>query len=231
MSNVTRGVATVMRGLAFVLVAVTLGAPGPVELAAQGAIRGGPSLADLIGADVTTDDGRTGLNAGGGLTLLTLGPLTIGPELYYAQKGADRARLASEGSAFLDEFGLDYVEVPLLARIGFGVPGLDWADAYVQGGPALAWRLNCSIRTQEGGGAALSEDCAFGQFDGVDAVVDSADRGALFGAGLFIPVMNLGAVNFDARMVRGLARLDDGAGGPDVRNRAFSFMIGYAFDW
>ncbi len=210
-------------------VAALLLAPGFV--AAQGAIRGGPSLADLIGADVVSDDARTGLNAGGGWTLLTLGPVSIGPELYYAQKGADRARIESESAPFLEEFGLEYVEVPLLARMGFGVPGLDWADGYIQGGPALAWRLSCSIRVSDEGSAALSDDCAFGEFQGVDAVVESADRGALFGAGLFIPVFDLGALNLDMRLVRGLRRLDEGAGGPDVRNRAFSVMLGYVFNW
>jgi hypothetical protein len=36
----------------------------------------------------------------------------------------------------------------------------------------------------------------------------------------------LGLVNLDARLVRGLDRLNEGAG-PDIRNQSFSLMLGY----
>jgi len=51
-----------------------------------------------------------------------------------------------------------------------------------------------------------------------------------FGAGIDIPVANLGAVSLDARMTRGLSRINQGSeGGAEVKNQVFSVMLGYSF--
>jgi hypothetical protein len=38
-----------------------------------------------------------------------------------------------------------------------------------------------------------------------------------------------GAVNLDARLVRGLARITEDNTGPDVKTQAISLMLGYSF--
>lgn len=202
------------------------------SLSAQGGgLKGGLSLADLIGGDVQSSETRTGLNAGGAMTLLRIGPVSVGPELYYAQKGADAARLGVESPAMFEQFGLDYLEVPLIGKISIGIPGVQFLHAYAQGGPAFAWKLHCNIERDEEGQAQLNDDCAFAQNQDAQAFIDSADRGVVLGGGVNINVMNFGVINLDGRHVRGLSRLAEGTGTPEVRNRATSLMVGYSFGW
>lgn len=210
------------------LLAAALAAP-PLDAQSAG-FQGGLSLADLIGDAVRQSDTRQGLNAGGALTLLRYGPLSIGPEVYYAQKGADAARLEAESPAMFEQFGLDYLEIPLLAKLGFQVPGVRWLRAYAQGGPAFAWKLSCHIEPADAGEAAVNDECALNQNQDAQTLVDDADRGLVFGGGLDLNVMNRGTITLDGRHVRGLARLaQERAPLPEVRNQATSFMVGYSF--
>jgi hypothetical protein len=206
------------------LIAVFLTILVAPNLAAQG-LQGGLNLADLIGGAVDRSDTRRGLVGGGSYALLTLGPVSIGPELYYAQKGADATRLVVESPELYDEFGLEYLEVPIIARIGFRVPGVDWLGVYVQGGPAFAWNLDCTIRPGENGSAEVNDGCAFAGAGGVDSVIDKAEQGLVVGGGLALRVFNVGSVTFDGRLVRGLSRIGD----PEIRNQATSLMVGYSF--
>lgn len=195
----------------------------PSVLLAQG-LQGGLSLSDLFGGDVEQADSRQGLVAGGSFTILRLGPVSLGPEVYYAQKGAGDTRLQVESAAAYDRFGLEYLEVPVLARLAFQVPGADWLGIYAQGGPAFAWNLDCSIEPTADGGATVSDGCAFGSSGGVESVVEKAEQGLVLGGGVELRIANMGAVTLDGRLVRGLSRIGD----PDIRNQAVSFMVGYS---
>jgi hypothetical protein len=210
----------------------------PEDALAQLGVRGGLSLSDLAGSGVQTSEQRQGLTGGAGWTLLRLGPLEIGPELAYVQKGTGDLLLAVQstdpgqpgtppGSADFVEFGIDYLEVPLLARLVVGLPVGNGTSAYVQGGPAWAWRLQCSIRPSDGGALALNEGCQILQFQRVDDVVRAADRGAVFGGGLLVPVGSLGQVTLNARLVRGLDRVAADPNDPEARNRAFLLTLGW----
>jgi hypothetical protein len=142
------------------LFAAALALPGQVE--AQFGLAAGPTLADLIGSDVQSSDSRSGLTAGGSYTLFNLGPVAIGPELFYAPKGAAETQLLVESPEFFQEVGLDYVEIPVLGHLTFAVPGLEdrlWAS--VTGGPAFAWKLNCSIQMTETGGAGSARTASW----------------------------------------------------------------------
>lgn len=189
---------------------------------AQFGIKGGRNLSRFIGEDAY-DETKTGLNFGGAFTLLGLGPVSVGPELYYAQKGGVR-----EQNDVRHEIGLDYVEVPLLARLT--LPGRILRP-YVTGGPAYAWRLNCDVEREEGAAPPAGDECVAADFSNREAAVRTADRGLVLGGGLAVNVLNVGGVTLDARMVRGLARITEGQEGPDVKNHALSLMVGYSFGW
>ncbi len=218
---------------------VALGLFLPAGASAQFGIRGGLSLSDLTGSGVQTSEQRQGLTGGAGYTLLRLGPIEIGPELSYVQKGTGDLLLAAQGmdpgspgmpppTADFVEFGIDYLEVPLLARLVVDLPvGGAGTAAYVQGGPAWAWRLQCTIRTTGDGGVGLNDGCQIPQFERVDDVVRAADRGAVFGAGLFVPVGSMGQITLNGRLVRGLDRVAADPNDPEARNRAFLFTLGW----
>lgn len=195
----------------------------PSSLVAQG-LQGGLNLSELFGGDVVEADARRGLVAGGSFTVLRFGPLSIGPEIHYAQKGAVDTRLHVESPAAYDQFGLEYLEVPVLARLAFQMPGADWLGVHVQGGPAFAWNLDCSLEPSAEGGAAVKDGCAFGASGGAERVVEKAEQGLVVGGGVELRIADLGAVTLDGRLVRGLSRIGD----PDIRNQAVSFMLGYS---
>lgn len=199
---------------------------------AQFGINGGLSLSDLVGSGVDQVDTRQGLTGGMGYTVLSIGPVSLGPEIHYVQKGSGSIMLDPEAGAAFDEFGLDYLEIPVILRLGFPLPVGDGAvRGYAEGGPAFAWRVNCAIAPTQEGGAQLSDECAFDSLDNVESVVDSADQGAIFGGGLIFRIEQLGgAVSLDGRLARGLSRLD-GGGDLDARNRAFSLTLGYDFSF
>src|SRR5262245_12661679 len=52
---------------------------------AQFGIRGGVNLSKFVGNDAG-DESVAGLNLGASIPLINIGPLSIGPEIYYAKK-------------------------------------------------------------------------------------------------------------------------------------------------
>jgi hypothetical protein len=200
--------------------------PNPAQ--AQFGVRGGVSLSSLFGGDVSQADTRQGLTGGFSTTLLTLGPLSLGPEVHYVQKGSELTQLNPEALESFQEFGLDYVEVPVMLRLGIPLPfGDGGVRGYAEGGPAFAWRVNCTI-SPDAGGVGLSDECAFAQFQDAETVVTSADRGAVVGGGLIVELPMVGGfVTLDGRLVRGLTRLGAGEDGLQARNQAFSLTLGY----
>lgn len=220
--------------LLVILPAMAPAGTSALALEAQVSLRGGLSLSDLTGRGVESSDARQGLTGGGGWTFLSLGPVELGPELYYVQKGAAALAFDAETGTpvSFEEFGIDYLEVPVMARLGFGLPvGNGALRGYASAGLAFAWRLQCTFRpTGAGagnGGAALSDGCDISQFERFDDVIRSADRGTIFGGGLVLRVGNFGKVTLDARQVRGLTRLVRDPEDPEARNRAFLMTLGW----
>lgn len=209
-----------MTALRASLVTTTLFCLAALATPAQGqfGIRGGVNLTKFVGDDAASSESATGLNLGATIPLLTIGPVSIVPEVYYAQKGAKQF---DPTTATTFEFGLDYIEVPVLAKLSIPLGGaLRW---YVAGGPAFAWRVDCSISSTSSGTSTDTSDCSetFGSFN---TAMEKADRGVVVGSGLDFTIPGLGGLNLDARLVRGLTRLTEGA---DVKNQAFSLMLGY----
>jgi hypothetical protein len=196
---------------------------------AQFGIRGGVNLTRLVGGESLNVESRQGLNFGGSARLMSVGPVSIVPEVYYSQKGATMDGTASQGAAPRLEFSLDYIEVPVLARLALPIPGLQRLQPYVAAGPSFAWQLRCDVSLVDGDATASARECGE-QFGSTSTAFRDADRGVVFTAGVELPVLGMGAVNLEARLVRGLARLIDAdAAQPDLRNQAFSLMLGYSF--
>lgn len=194
---------------------------------AQFTFKGGVNLVDMFGDDVETSDRRPRLAGGMGMDLMSVGPLTLSPEVYYAQKGAEnfQRRLAA-GEA--SQVSLEYVELPVLLRVGVPLGGSRF-QPYLAGGPVFAWQLDCRMEASESG---VNEECGelLGGQDQLEEKLREFEQGLMVGAGFaFEVIRGIGAVTLDARYARGLTRLSEGGEGPEIQNRALSLLLGYRF--
>jgi hypothetical protein len=196
----------------------------PATTYAQFGLRGGVNLTRFVGGDAGDVESRKGLNLGMSLPLFSIGPLSLAPELYYSQKGATQSALAGVPSF---TFEVDYIEVPILAKLTLPLNSSRSLRAYLAGGAAYAWNVNCSFSSQTAGTQELSENSCGETFGSFDTAMQKADRGMVFSGGLDFTVPGMGGLNLDARLVRGLARLREGETASDIKNQAFSLMLGY----
>jgi hypothetical protein len=121
------------------------------------------------------------------------------------------------------EFGIDYVEVPLLVR--FNLPPLGGrAVPYVHAGPVFGWRVDCGVRvTAEGG----EEACDALSGDDLGDTLRDYEQGMAVGGGLDLVVLRgLGAISLEGRYIRGLSRLSENG---EVKNQGYALTLGYSF--
>jgi hypothetical protein len=184
---------------------------GLVALAGSASAQGTGVIVGVNFANVKTTpdqgdvfDRRTGF-AAGIFFGLPLGPsLSIQPEVLYSQKG-----VKFKDSANDERIELDYVDVPVLARITSGGGGL----AFVAG-PSFGFKLRARGKSD-----GQSEDA------NLDDFVESFDFGFVLGAGL------QGRKAFlDGRYQWGLSNLNKTAfDATEVKNRVISVMLGFRF--
>ena len=145
----------------------------------------------------------------GYLTWRLLPWLELQPEAAYSLKGAK-----TEESGIVAKALLDYLEVPILARVTRGRNG--GRRFYGTGGGAVAVLLRARTRAAFGGSTEeidISED------------VETVDWGVVVGGGV-----ELGALVLDLRYTHGLRDIDpDRSDEVKVRNRAVSFSAGLRF--
>jgi len=221
--------------------------------AAQFGIRGGISLTDFFGDGVTDTEQIRNLSYGISMGLIRVGAFQIVAEGYYRQKGAGWAALdalsAGGGPLALDstqiaslvggaagnqtlEFGLDYVEIPVLLRWNIATIG-GRLRPYVNAGPAFGWRIDCGVSVSldgasEGGGAETA--CQDLSQENLEDTLRNYETGLVLGGGLDLAVLGgAGALTLDARLTRGLSRLSEGQQGGEVKNQSFSAVLGYTF--
>lgn len=173
--------------------------------------RAGVNLANVAidGDDSSPSfDTRTGLVAGAFVTWQAVSWLQVQPEVLYTAKGA-----SLELDGIDARLVLEYVEVPLLARVTRRVSG---APVYVVAGPALAWRLGAKSRTVFSG--------ATEEIDLADDV-ESFDLGIVAGGGV-----EVGRFVIDARYTFGVRDIDaDRTDAVSIRNRVLSVTAGFKF--
>jgi hypothetical protein len=189
--------------------------------AAQFGLRGGVNLTKFVGHDATNTESARGLNFGGTIPLIHIGPVSLVPEVYYSEKGAKQF---DPLNAATFDYGLAYIEVPVLVKVSFPIKG--WLRGYVDGGPTYAWNVDCSVTTDAAGAATIKNECGE-TFRSYSTAMEKADRGVAGGGGLDFAVPGFGGLNLDARVVRGLSRLREGTTGTDIKNQAFTLMLGW----
>lgn len=153
---------------------------------------------------------KIGLNA---LFKLDTGPvaLLIQPELSYVAKGAG---IEIDGED-VGEFRSSYVAVALLPRVEYALATR--VTPYVVLGPALGLMLNAELENR------------IGMVTNIEDNFTSTDFGLVLGLGADVPISAYGTLVFELRADVGLTSIDGQGDGDDIKNRAYSLMVGYQY--
>lgn len=184
----------------------------------RGGLKAGVNLATWRGADVsnaeffldTSAKSKMGLVGGGFITFNLSPAFAIQAEALYSMKGA-KGEVPGD---FKISATISYLEIPILVKIMIPTQGSLKPSLFV--GPALALKMSAKYKYEEEG---YSES-------GDIEEAKSSDLGLVFGAGLDIGRN----IRTDIRYTLGFTKIAESEGVTyDVKNGAFSLMIGYCF--
>lgn len=180
------------------------------------------AAATAIDGDATDSDASDGYTErrfgmiGGGFGVFFLqSPLALQVEALYSQKGSKES--VGENDAVVLE--LDYLDIPVLGRVGVGAWGS--TRLHLLAGPSLGYRLTANSRL-----ANTSFDFANGYVLNIEEDVARFDLGLVLGAGADIGRRLV----VDARYIWGLNNVHkDTSEGLEIKNRVLSIMGGFRF--
>ncbi len=186
--------------------AITGGVKGGVNLATI------PDVASAVGETDLDTTMRTALALGGFVAFAAAERFDIQPEFFYVQKGI---RFEDSAGPFPGDatVQLDYIEIPVLAVFRFASDRS--RTGYLLAGPAFGFNTRARIDV------AGTE----GDSEAADDEVKDTEVSLIFGGGY-----SFGRLLVEARWTEGLTAInDDVAFVDDVRNRAFTILVGVRF--
>jgi opacity protein-like surface antigen len=184
------------------IAALAISAPLAAQMAGGGiGIKGGLSYGDVSNSGVFPGGARTRAGVAIGIALLSGGPLGVGIEALYAQRGI----VGSSGNSR----ELDYIDVPVYVQVGATVPEIQ-PFAYL--GPQVSVELKCDA---DGG------SCPSGR--------DKWSYAGVVGAGLRF--QRAAGLSLEARYVYGLSDLKLGTvtDSENYQTRSFMVLLGVGF--
>jgi len=201
-----------MKKLSVLLLLLSLGSMALAQGLSFG-IKGGLNHSSANGDWAQGAESRSGIAAGGYLTLSLLPSFAIQPEILYSQKGW---KLSSEieGVPWVGEYRVNYLEIPMLAKFSFGV----LVKPYVIVGPYFATRVGTSWEETVGDSTSSGS---------MDADINGADLGYVLGAGLSTPIKFSLEVRYSNSFSTIFQTGIDGIT-HDWKNSNISVMVGYA---
>ena len=190
--------------IASLVTALAMAAPLEAQIgSADGSvgIKGGLSYGDVSNSGVFPGGARTRAGIAIGLAMLSGGPVGVGVEALYAQRGI----VGSSGNSR----ELDYIDVPVYLRVGMTAPEIQ-PFAYL--GPQISVELQCGSN----GGS-----CPSGR--------DKWSYAGVIGAGLRFE--RAAGVSLEARYVYGLSDLKLGTvtDSQNYQTRSFMVLLGIGF--
>ena len=204
-------------GMCALLFAATLLGTGQVTAQVTLSLRGGANIATVGGDDADDTRTRTGVNIGAAVTFAVADNLGIQVGAGYAQKGFTTT--LEDVDVIL---ALDYIEVPVLLRIG--VPSSGALSTHLFVGPAVSFQASCEVggSTQ---GITVSAKCSE-----ADISIKSIDLGGVAGVGVDLAAAG-GAlsITLDVLYNLGFSSIDDLSDPDDLKNRAWSILAGVGF--
>lgn len=184
----------------------------PAGASAQGiglGVKAGASLATLSIEGV--EDGlsnKAGFTIGGFVNVGLSPMFSIQPELLFSQKGTSMSGEVLGETVEVDQKS-SYIEVPVLARLSLGAPGVP-VRPVVFAGPSFGFLLSAKAESGD-----AEED--------IKENMKSLDVGGVIGAGV-----ELGNFTIDGRYTLGLTNINDAEGDDEgsIKNRAIMITVG-----
>lgn len=166
-------------------------------------VKGGINLANISGTD-TDFEIRQGMIIGASVDFsLPMLPIGVESGVYYTQKGAEFENI---------DYKIDYIEVPVLAKVSLGPPGPISPHLIV--GPTVGFMVNSEI-----------EDSA-GNTLNVDDTTTEIEFGGLAGVGADFNV-GLAQLNAQIRYNYGFTKVYEDS--DDGNNAVLSVVLGISF--
>ncbi len=196
--------------------ALLLAAGGASAQRLSTGVKGGFNSSTVAGPDAADATAVQAFSGGAFLTLRARRTLAFRAELLYTRRGGAWSLTEKR-----NRVRLDYIEVPLLAKLSLPLEGAA-AQPHLLAGPDLALRVRCRIEAPEQGipGGTPCEDV-----DG--ATFTRYDVGVAMGGG-FDFLFGHTRLTLDARYVRGLTRMVHDVARDRIRSRTFTAMMGVA---
>ena len=223
------------------LILVTaIGSTSFAQITIEGALKGGADFSDLGGNDAGNTNTSLGFVGGFSATLHLAKLFSLQPELLYIRKGADQFTSSQERYFVLNaNVVLDYIEIPVLAKLTFPMANNLVPGVYV--GPSFAFKLRSKLNIVE----ARSEDgTPLGSIQPKIVNAKSTDVGLVIGTALAVegPATKI-VVDFrysfgfnsilKAHSFVGnnseVALVDDNDQPLDLKNRTLTVMVGIGF--
>lgn len=189
-------------------------------LAAQG-LQAGLAWSELTGVEGL--EVRRGLVFGASFTLFRIGPVYVGPEILYIQKGA---RVATPGQSGVEDIRLDWFDIPLLFELGGYIAGTPIRPA-VYAGPYYGLQSGCSFAFTDADDR--SGDCLLtGLRDvGIDGVFADGHAGWIVGGSLELYTGDWGNIAIDARYTASFSDIMQTGSSTLPKTRSFVVMAGW----
>jgi len=208
-----------MRYFLFLLLALPLAASAQPTFGAKA----GLSVANLYGFDELeggVDKSPVLGFTGGVMAQLPLSPsLSVRPEVLFTMKGmrlSNNVTVNEEEVEASQTIRINYVEVPLMVRVG--LPVGPFADAGILIGPSVGFKLSESVKTERNG-VEIDSDANTDFATSFDAGIAA---GAEYGSGPFA---------VEARYTYGLLDINEDGddNDPSIKNGVFSITGAYRF--
>lgn len=168
-------------------------------------VKGGINVANFTGTDADPDS-RTAFTIGASLDIsIPMAPIGVESGVYYSQKGAE------SGNSTLK---VDYIEVPVLAKIGFGPPGP--FSPHIVAGPYVGFNINAEV--EDGGGNTVD----------MEEFVNEVDIGGMVGLGADFS-LGLAKLNAQVRYSMGFTSVFTDQFDDDEKNAVLSVVVGFSF--
>ncbi len=177
-------------------------------------VKAGTAVSNVFGKDVYDQKFRAGFSYGIFMTYGFGRTFAIQPELLFVMKGSKYVN-GTGLEAYRETMSLEYVELPILAKVY--LPLSRSFRTHVFAGPAPALNIRARVDASFAGES---------QQETLDNIM-GVDVGLAAGAGIEVPIRG-GWITFDVRYTAGLTTLSKEAD-DDIRNGALSFLFGYVF--
>jgi hypothetical protein len=195
---------------AFIVIAGLIGA-GSASAQVGGGVKVGVNFASVSASLDTgeTKSMRTGLVAGGFLTIALSDMVGIQPEVLYSMEGT-KLKFASGSLSIESTAKIDVVRVPLLLRVG--PKPRSTASGFLVVGPSFGFIARAKTTTPNGPDIDFKDD------------LKSTDVALLFGGGV-----TFGKFLAEARYTAGMTDLNKTSSSDPNKSQVFSVLVGVAF--